>query len=288
MKISAPGKTFLIGEYLAIEGGPSLVACTGPRFQLATEGGERSPFHALSPAGRLTQKMATSHWVFFDPHEGRGGLGASSAQFLTAWVARHEAVPARWDWRSLIAEYRDVAWDGRGQPPSGADVVAQACGRITFYDGRDFLAEALDWTFSEVGFTLVRTGQKLATHEHLRTAISFDVLSLRSWAEQAVAALREAQTERFVHAIETYGGLLRSAGLLCETSIEILNTTREFARAQRLDLRAAKGCGAMGADIVLLVHGRAATEPLRAWCVAQGLDVCGGDESLTGGVEVEV
>ena len=37
---SAPGKTFLFGEYLALNGGPAIVASTGPRFELKVSKGE--------------------------------------------------------------------------------------------------------------------------------------------------------------------------------------------------------------------------------------------------------
>ena len=32
--LSAPGKTFLVGEYVALAGGPSIVLATEPRFEL--------------------------------------------------------------------------------------------------------------------------------------------------------------------------------------------------------------------------------------------------------------
>ena len=66
--LSAPSKTFLVGEYLALSGGPSLVATTGQRFQLVLQKvNEENPLvnklnkagiHPESPAGRWALKYS--------------------------------------------------------------------------------------------------------------------------------------------------------------------------------------------------------------------------------------
>lgn len=305
LKISVPGKTFLLGEYLALQGGPSLIACTSPRFELSTvvadgnaqaSGGrsDDSPlFHPESPAGRLLRRDAgreffRQEWLFLDPHQGAGGLGASSAQFIAAWVALHGR-PKFSDWRAWIDSYRNVAWNGHGQAPSGADVVAQALGGITLYDGRTGQAERVKWAFEDLSFTLIRTGIKLPTHEHLRTS---SIPSLEAWrpaVERAALALRTRDGDAFVQAVNTYGDGLRGAGLVAPETEMLLAKLRAAAGAgdSRVDVRGLKGCGAMGADIILIIHGRAGTAAVREWCVSEGLSVCGGDDALTEGVEIE-
>lgn len=287
MKVSAPGKTFLVGEYLALRGGPSLLAATAPRFVLDTAGSGGAPFHPQSPAGALVSAhlVDTREWAFFDPHESRGGLGASTAQYLCAWVAIHGGVPR--DWAALIAEYRKHAWDGAGEAPSGADLVAQACGHITSYDGRSANARVLAWPFDDLAFTVVRTGEKLATHKTLREgAPAFDEVSLRAVVERATTALSEANRDAFLASINEYGELLRRAGLLAPYSAGLLDEIRGEIPG-RMGLHAAKGCGAMGADVLLLVHGAERANELRSWCEDRGLAVCASEAELAGGVRIE-
>src|SRR4051794_4338735 len=89
---SVPGKTFLAGEYLALSGGPSLVFASEPRFELSvTSGaGKAEGIHADSPAGLFIKKnqdyFKNFDLVFHDPYQGKGGFGASTAQFLGAYA----------------------------------------------------------------------------------------------------------------------------------------------------------------------------------------------------------
>ncbi len=290
MRISAPGKTFLVGEYLALRGGPSLLAATSPRFALETDGASSaSPFHPASPAGRLlaARGIDAANWAFADPHEGRGGLGASTAQYLCAWTALRGRPPFG-DWRALVEEYRGYAWDGSGAAPSGADLVAQACGRLTVYDGAVAAAHSMDWPFPDLAFTLLRTGRKLATHEALRAGASFDEAALRAAAETATTALESGDGELFVSAVNAYGAGLRAAGLLARPSADLLRAIGEGSERHGFGVRASKGCGAMGADVLLLVHKASESARLGAWCAERGLAVCGGDMELSLGVRIDV
>ncbi len=101
-QILIPGKTFLVGEYLALDGGPSIVLNTGPCFEFTWErenSGSPSkdssyihhPFHEASPAGRWLNSIETPFAgsdysiQFKDPYKGKGGLGSSTAEFAGAW-----------------------------------------------------------------------------------------------------------------------------------------------------------------------------------------------------------
>ena len=97
MILSVPGKTFLLGEYVALDGGPSLLLSTEPRFELRVRARSRDvalPFHAQSPAGRFFERhaddLAAWEFEFRDPSGGRGGLGASSAQFALMYAFEHD------------------------------------------------------------------------------------------------------------------------------------------------------------------------------------------------------
>src|SRR5690606_39000184 len=102
-----PSKTFLLGDYLSLLGGPALLLNTEPRFQGLLESIQPTvkssaiadkiqaiePYpgiHPQSPAGKFLQRHASDfadcNLTFFDPHQGAGGFGASSAQFLMVYA----------------------------------------------------------------------------------------------------------------------------------------------------------------------------------------------------------
>lgn len=297
--LSVPGKTFLVGEYLALSGGPSLVLATGPRFELQLHKtkevpGGLSPFAAGSPAGRFLaqypESFADLQIDFLDPHVGKGGLGASSAQFALLYAYHRDVrqiVPEGFNWRQLLQAYHQAAWSGEGVAPSGADVVAQLSGQVTWYDGREMRAKTLGWQFPNLSFTLVRTGKKLATHDHLKVTSAGPEAIPQEKLRQAVAQATEAfavQNESLlVSAVVQAAQALEGAGLSAPTTLELLKSIR----SQRELVLAAKGCGALGADVILLVHERARGEELSAWLRGQGLETCGAQRDLMDGLRFE-
>ena len=284
-RLSAPGKTFLVGEYVALAGGPSLVLATAPRFELVVSKIDDSKNHQASfapqsPAGRFLGRHAESvrghRFEFLDPHTGRGGLGASSAQFalVFSWL-KGEA-----DFGALLEEYRVCAWSGEGAPPSGADLVAQITGGITWFDGRSLEARKFDWAFADLSFTLIRTGAKLATHEHLKRTQAIPNENLREQVFAARAAIEAKDGEALRLSIQRTSSILREAGLCAARTEGLLNELI----AERDWCMAAKGCGAMGADVIFVLHAVEDSSKVRTWAAARGLDICGSERDLNGGL----
>lgn len=289
---SVPGKTFLVGEYLALDGGPAILLTTEPRFVLRATKLRRSSaqrphtFAGASPAGRLFVRHEADfqdcQFRFDDPHRGAGGLGASSAQFalLYTWLMKTAKVEiAKFDWQSLLDEYRACAWNGEGQPPSGADVVAQLAGGVCWFDARGerALGERLAWGFPGLAFTLIRTGVKLATHEHLKRAKIAPYAELRAIVDLARLAFMEKNSSKLVESVKAYGQTLSDAGLTAEGTLGLISALR----AQAKGVLAAKGCGAMGADVVAVLHERSEAAGVRAWARSKGLEICGDFERLS-------
>lgn len=303
--ISVPGKTFLVGEYLALDGGPSIILTTEPRFVLrATRSrgsgqakarrlpgaGRPHTFAGASPAGRLFVRHEAdfSGWSFRfeDPHRGAGGLGASSAQFLLMynWLMKTTNLdPDLYDWERLLEEYRVCAWNGEGHPPSGADIVAQcAGGGVCEFDGRQLTVRRHGWKFPRLTFSLLRTGVKLATHEHLKRAKSAPYDSLREIVRQASLAFNDRDENALVKAVVHYGEILAASGLTAESTLGLLSALK----SQVPGALAAKGCGAMGADVVLVLHDRDKEAAITAWAGSKGLEICGSEKLLaTTGLE---
>jgi mevalonate kinase len=320
ISLSVPGKTFLLGEYLALFGGPSLIAATGPAFQLKVKKQKQSllerneqpaelalPFSAASPAGRFISSrpdlFAACSIRFSDPHDGQGGLGASSAQFALAYMYAHpefatalvianaerQSQTPDINWLSLLDIYRQFAWSGEGTPPSGADVIGQLAGEISWFDGRTRQLQRYSWSFPDLDFTLLRTGMKLATHEHLKSSPSHlnsasqDLL--RAAVEGAKTALELNDEALFCSSVLHFAAELKAAGLVAEKTAKMI---RELERAGFT--RAVKGCGAMGADIVLLLHDRADRARVARWArenpIGETFVVSGTSDDLAPGLHL--
>ncbi len=295
--LSAPGKTFLIGEYLALVGGPSILVTTKPRFALTAElvnsfdegpipaliREASHPFAPLSPAGKFlarNERDFRDYKISFqDPHLGAGGLGASSAQWALVYALKNGLSH---DWSSLLEEYRQCAWSGEGVAPSGADVVAQFCGGVTWFDGREFKARRLEWGFPQLSFTLLRTGSKLATHEHLKRHQAAPQDVLRASVGEATTAFETNDEDLLTGAVARFASALVESGRTASHTLEILSALKRESW-----VRTAKGCGAMGADVVLVLHDRSATTACESWARESGLEICGGLNHLDLGIRFE-
>lgn len=271
MRISVPSKTFLIGEYAALEGSAALVLATQPRFVLSTDlskGSTGFQPHPDSPAGRIWGKV-TSPVIFQDPHSGAGGFGASGAEFLAARC--FQEIPSVAD---LVTEYQ------RLQTGSGYDVAAQLLGGVAHICARTLTFQTLRWKLSGIDFLIFRTGQKALTHENLKLSKqTLAPLSLIS--ENAVQAYVQGDMPGFIEGLSDFSSFLEIQGLVAKTTIEILG-----AMEMDSNILLAKGCGAMGADTVLaLVQSDKASRVRQDW--SKRLAFVASSQSLTEGLRVE-
>lgn len=303
-RISVPSKTFLIGEYAVLSGGPALVLLHEPVFDISIEVlGTKSgiDFHSESPAGLYCRQknLGLSQFSFVDPHGGRGGFGASSAQFLAAWLtAQSEAVGGslvgvlnslierdplgRVSMKEetvsrILRDYRSVL----SGPASGADVLAQLLGYVSLIDQNRRLWESWSWVFEKYTFSIYRTGLKVQTHVHLNqlgAGESYQVLEKHSRA--AIAAFYDLRGVAFAESLNQFRDELKRLGL------EHSHTTVLVEKFRTADgVLAAKGCGAMGADVVLVMHERESTACQK---IAQelGLELVASLNSLSEGLRV--
>jgi mevalonate kinase len=241
--MQVPSKTFLLGEYLAMQGGPAILALTSPCFS-------PNPQQRLHPdcmAARLWRdyKGNDCDWGLADPYHGKGGLGASSAEFV---IAYQQIFPKTQQnhvhLREIFLNYVDK--DAR-QKPSGYDVMAQMHqGLLSIQETH---IESLTWSFEDLGFVLVHTGQKLKTHEHLMNGQwTLDVEHLSQHVRQATQALKTQNDDLFIQSIRDFHQEICQAHLIASHSFDLLNKLQA-----NLPILAGKGCGAMGADVLLLV-----------------------------------
>ena len=289
LTLSAPGKTFLVGEYAVLAKGPALVLNTAPRFELRVTPGpaEVVGIPAGAPAARWLSERAPLlsdlRVEFVDPFAGAGGMGASGAQFvlvhaLTTFLQQSFA-------RALDGPNLKDTWSDyqtlSGDQGSGADILAQTTGGVAEVDMLLTDARPRAWPYPELGFTLVRTHQKIPTHEHLN-GLGREALSLLVPSAQAcVAAFGTAPVEVFIGLLRTFTDTLKDFGLRAAPTGNLV----QMFEAESWCLLA-KGCGALGADVVLILHPIDARERVRAFLKKTSLSVIATDEHLSHGLEV--
>jgi hypothetical protein len=237
---------------VVLKGGPGLMLGHGPYFRAELNPGVGlSPFHPESPAGLwLKQHPFAGQIEFHDPHRGAGGFGGSGAEFLTAWFAGR-ALPSTWEERARAAH---EAWESaRIFPGSGSDILTQAFGvnfDQPFLVGLETTTGSVDKIELRLGLTLslFHTGRKLNTHGHIRDLPILPLDELSSHVMSAEDAIESRDAEGFAEAMNKFGHTLANLGLLAPHSAIAL------ANLPKAGVLAAKGCGAMGADVLAVLH----------------------------------
>lgn len=292
---SAPGKTFLAGEYLALDGGMTLLAMTEPRFELRVSRGrgQREGLPPGSPADNLIRRHADFFreldLEFRDPHAGQGGWGASTAQYLTLFAllswksATNDEAGRELDTKLLLEEYRKDAWNGEGRAPSGADLIGQLKGGFCFFEKQTGMISRTAWPFENLDGFLIRTGVKLPTHEHLRGLKDLDTSDLAAVMTTLREAWNAADGEAFTEALADYSRALQRKSLVAETTLSLLHDLLWLN-----GVKAAKGCGALGADVVLAVVEKNMRRSFEIWAREKGLEAVSLREASSAGLALKV
>lgn len=264
MKWFIPAKTFLLGEYAALAGHPAFILTTSPSFELTLVGQPGlHGIHPDSPAGKWWLKHGDPNQglLWEDPYDSQGGLGASSAQFLGAYLATPAASEL-----SLLEAYRTCAWNGQGMVPSGYDVIAQSIGGCVYIAAN--CGERYPW-FEDLAFILVRTHHKLATHHHLQKLnLSHQLNGLAEIVATAKRSFELNESTGLIDAVNQYNQALSAQNLVAESTLAMMAELK-----QQKDILAMKGCGAMGADLLLILLSNEKLTELKATLTQQGLTI---------------
>jgi mevalonate kinase len=279
MKWQIPAKTFLLGEYAALLGASSLIVTTTPCFKLSlTNKPELIGIHKDSPAGRFWQQLNSAQGLHFhDPYQGRGGLGASSAEFLGAYWAyctRNNTTPSLIELQTLYAQFTHTA---KGLKPSGYDVLAQSQQGCVFINKKEHTLVSYAWPFLDLSFILLHTGTKIATHHHLEDATLPDAIdSFSHTVDNARLAFEQKNSSQFIDAINTYHRQLHTQNLLAPSTIIAINQLR----TNYPEILALKGCGALGADILLLITSQSHVNGLKEKLLSNNMLIVATDKDI--------
>jgi hypothetical protein len=284
---------------------------TGPRFVARfeeIEEGQESYIKGLSPHGPPMDFLKDNLEVFSDfkiemtdPHEHKGGFGWSSAHFLflyvlKLWIEKGKPqelpeIPRE----QLLSTFLKYSWDGEGWAPSGLDILSQLEGGLLFLqsprkikDGELQPIEFGDyhklskWPFSEIQFCLIRTGNKIATHSHLSNLQQIGTSVLAKIAYDAGTSLLDPHEENFITNINQFRDALREEDLVDPSS---WSTQQDLM--QRPEVLGIKGCGALGADVLLVVLVDELMEDFIEWASDEGYFVVGNSRDLHEGLVLE-
>lgn len=290
ISISVPSKTFLLGEYVALKGGPALILSTELRFELIAtnqehEASKSQDIHPESPAGKLIAQNPDFyqhyHMRFIDPYQGLGGFGASSAQFVMVEALKHHVQSTEIQDVELLKGYEKVAWDGKGLAPSGADIIAQRHGGLCYFHKVENKVQIFSWPFTDLDYCLIHTGNKLATHQHLKQLTTINTSYLEEIVHGGVTSLEKSDSKRFIEAINQYAQALQSQGFVAKQTQKILQHL-----SSNPEILAAKGCGALGSDVVLILFNRSRKKNVISWIKQKNLHVIVYGHHLAKGLEI--
>lgn len=289
--LSAPGKTFLVGEYLALLGGPAVLISTKPRFQLkikALLSKSQSPFIKESPAGKLWQQhenfFSQFQFEFIDPYS-TGGFGASTAQFvlLHSFLQMKERVSIdhqlELDWQHMLADYRSLAFNGEGFAPSGADLISMCSGYLTAFERNSGSLRTFSWPFSEYQFLLLKTSSKLQTHEYLKNLEDQNFLSLKPSVAKVIQALAEENYKNFLQGLKDFRQQLEEKDLVSQQTLRI---TENLEKSGVVEF--AKGCGALGIDVIFVLFKSKDRKKIESIVADQGLLRMADSDNITTGL----
>lgn len=281
----------MAGEYLALTGGPALVLATEPRFKLFVQKGleSQNPFHPQSPAGQFwhmhSSFFSQYQLKFKDPYR-VGGFGASSAQFALLhafWQAKEEAFGESerfFDWHQMLQDYRSLSYEGN--PPSGADIIGAVSGGLTWFDRLHGKLQTFAWPFSEHCFFVAHTGQKLATHEHLKSLGSFETQGFENAMQVIQQGLTLINIDEFLNGLRLYREQLEIQGRVAE-----FTSQKVKALSQHQHVLFAKGCGAMGSDVILVFCRKEHSQDVSALISKEQLLIVADSSKVSPGLKIQ-
>ena len=310
--ISLPSKTFLTGEYLALLDGPAILLNTKARFENKfTNNSEKdyyanpieddeNPLHEYWNANE--DFLLDFDYDFIDPYEGRGGFGASSAQWAAFYAFVNQYHPSmsyffdktqnendftkKIDFafiENFLKTYR--SYTKEGIPPSGYDVLSQWIGKVAYIDVGNKILKRFDWPFDGLSFVLIKNTDKIATHEHLlflsKNLNQIPEKKLRACVDKNLKAFETKNQSLLIEGINENFEVLKEAKLVdpkAQRAIEKLQKN-EFVLA-------AKGCGALGADVFCALVKTENIAQFVNYGVSENMNLIAAEVDLSHGIEV--
>ena len=285
IEISCPSKTFALGEYGVLDQGSAVLFNTFPRIKCRIskipKASLKNTFAAASPAGQWIKKNpldfsdTSLEWLNPSFHK---GFGFSSAQFNIVYAYSFflkgcsiETIKPQSVWQAYLS------MNFEGQKPSGADILSQWVGGVCIFEQDPFFVQSLTASFPNIGFFILKTGEQLSTHDYLKNLKLNNVSDLKKIAKKGIESMKLKKEEDFVESIKEYGEQLIQKNFVTQKTYDILKKISSLSGVQ-----ACKGCGAMGAETILLIFDKKDKSQIRSQI--QDFEILTDESQLTYGI----
>lgn len=253
-RLSVPSKTYLVGEYVSLSGGPAIVLSTSPRFVLTATESSSGSYHNNSSSKSLRDLLprfglGRFRLEFYDPHEGLGGFGASGAEVLLLAALRRVIGEEDFNSFDLLKDVENAKKEIGWSLGSGYDVLAMNSGMISFIEKRNQTLETMPWPFENIRWVILRGTEKIPTHAHLSGLVLPNTRKLEDASRGTLRAFRVKDESGFVEGVDAFSKELSHLDLTHKSVMERLKEIRDID-----GVVTAKGCGALGLDTQLVFY----------------------------------
>lgn len=283
MTYHIPGKTFLIGEYSALVEGSVLGLATNPGFEVKQTHPTdfQFPFSLNSPAGVLWKKTAQIPFQFTDKISA-GGFGKSTAEYLSVLIPSLQNNETSTSPQGNFSEIRkNYVTDSEmsGARVSGLDLAIQCFGSVMHFETKVKKYSSSGWNFPTLDFILVGTGVKVKTHDHLQEINLKKISHFPNVSNPLIDLYFKNSPDDFVRGLNEWTKFLISENLVHQNSLELRRKLLNNS-----DVLSAKPCGAMGADVMLVLCSSERVKTVKHKISELGFSVMATAKDLTTGV----
>jgi len=166
-------------------------------------------------------------------------------------------------------------------PPSGYDVISQWTGKVTYIDVKNKVLKKFDWPFNDLSFVLIKSSEKIPTHEHLKSLDQIPEKELRACVAKALKAFETKNQKLLIESINENFKALKKAKLVAP---QALKTIEKLANHE--DVLAVKGCGALGADVFCVLVKNEKLPQFISYGRSENLNMVASEKDLSHGIEV--
>lgn len=278
MKLSIPGKTFLVGEYSVLLGASALGIATRPCFEIEY-GDTQLQIHPESPAGLYLNKYSkTLSASLFDPYPlkgAKGGFGKSTAEYFAAIFP--DLLNQKKHFSDILKEYREL--HTQTIKPSGIDLAFQYFGHICLADPAIKFYQNFGWHFANLDFYILSTGLKIATHEHLKSLNLESLKELPKLSDKITQVFAENREFEFLALMKEWCELLNKHGLTHPNTLDLKKKLESFN-----PIKLAKPCGALGADVIIVFFASSQKEQVYQYLIENKFSIQAHSSDLAPGV----
>lgn len=257
--LSAKSKVFLVGEYAVLFGGNAILLAIEPSFKLKfRESNGRGILKNCSPSPAFN--FFEQHRDFFqkfdlefeDPYGGSGGFGASSAQYVLLYKLYemyhyNEKVSKQVALKKCIEIYKQLPLN-TGINPSGADCALQYLNQHIFFNCVQQTAQPISWDFPNLNFCVLKTSNKVNTYEHLKKLKNLDISDMIIPIQNVKNAFDTLNENLLIKNVNSFFIKMIEKNIVIPETIDLVNKIRSIKFVQ-----AVKGCGALAADVILVI-----------------------------------